>query len=240
MASVSEHYASLLAPIYAWMAGGLDASLARGRAELEELGVAGSLAVDLGAGFGMHSIPLAQAGWKVLAVDSSPVLLSQLAQRANGLPIRARWGDLLQFPRLLAPSEQPDLVLCMGDTLTHLEGRKSVAALARAIAGRLAPQGRFIATFRDYSQLPQGDARFIPVHADDERILTCFLEDAGSHVQVHDLLHERQDGRWNTRVGTYRKLRLAPEDARTLFEESGLRATINTAARGMVRLTAGR
>jgi hypothetical protein len=35
MPSVSEHYESHLAPLYVWMAGGLDSAIARGRAEVD-------------------------------------------------------------------------------------------------------------------------------------------------------------------------------------------------------------
>jgi hypothetical protein len=113
-----------------------------------------------------------------------------------------------------------------------------VAALARDVAACLAPRGRFIATFRDYSSLPRAEARFIPVRADERRILTCFLEEAGAHLLVHDLLHENRNGHWATRVSAYRKLRLAPGEACRLFEDAGLRTQLAPASRGMVRLTA--
>ena len=61
MASAVSHYENLLAPIYLWMAGGLDAALAAGAADVAELAGAPGYAIDLGAGFGMHSIPLARA-----------------------------------------------------------------------------------------------------------------------------------------------------------------------------------
>ena len=56
-----------------------------------------------------------------------------------------------------------------------------------------------------------GTARFLPVRADDQRILTCFLEYGPSHVTVHDLLHEREaGGAWRLQTSAYRKLRLSP------------------------------
>jgi predicted RNA methylase len=75
MATVAEHYRTHLAPVYAWMAGGVDAAVARGESEIAAIlpGLsAGSSAVDLGAGFGMHTIPLGRRGCAVLAVDSCP------------------------------------------------------------------------------------------------------------------------------------------------------------------------
>lgn len=39
MASAAEHYEHHLGPIYVWMAGGCDAALEAGRAEIEALGL---------------------------------------------------------------------------------------------------------------------------------------------------------------------------------------------------------
>ena len=63
MATVAEHYENHLAPIYLWMAGGRQAALQSGSAEVAALHLPtapGAVVLDLGAGFGMHSIPLAQ------------------------------------------------------------------------------------------------------------------------------------------------------------------------------------
>lgn len=161
MATVQDHYASHLARIYVWMAGGVEAALSAGEADLVGLAGEPTLAVDLGAGFGRHSIPLARAGHQVLAVDSSQHLLAELSALADGLPVEAKCADLLSFPELLPVSPKPRLILCMGDTLPHLADLESVRELARRVATSLPPGGRFAATFRDYSRLPSGDNRFI-------------------------------------------------------------------------------
>lgn len=238
MSSVTEHYENLLAPIYLWMLGGADAAFALGKTDLAPVLRDGSFAIDLGAGFGMHAIPLARAGWTVLAVDSSPRLLEQLADFADGLPVKVQCGDLCSFADQMPSGQRADMILCMGDTLTHLETPDAVAALGHSVAARLSPHGRFVATFRDYSRLPSGDARFIPVRSDERRILTCFLEEFGDYVQVHDLLHEHTGDAWVTRVSSYRKLRLLPEAVRQAFSAAGLQATIEPGPRGMVRLIA--
>jgi hypothetical protein len=236
--SVAANYETLLAPVYTWMAGGADAAYVLGASELASVLDKPGFAVDLGAGFGMHTTPLARAGWRVLAIDSSPLLLGELATAAADLPVMTYCGDLLGFAEHLPAGQLADLMLCMGDTLTHLESQAAVAQLARNVTARLAAPGRVIATFRDYSRLPSGNARFIPVRADDQRIMTCFLEEFDDHVQVHDVLHERTGGTWTTRVSSYRKLRLEPASVRRVFSEAGLRAKIEPGPRGMVKLVA--
>ncbi len=54
---------------------------------------------------------------------------------------------------------------------------------------------------------PGGLDRFIPLRADADRIMTCFLESNGSEsVMVHDLIHVRQGETWTLRKSAYPKL----------------------------------
>ncbi|MEP6621905.1 MAG: class I SAM-dependent methyltransferase, partial [bacterium] len=218
MATSEEHYSNLLGPVYAWMAGGPSHAFSTGAADLEGYLPAASFAIDLGCGFGMHAVPLARAGWTVLGIDSSSILIDELREHAVDLPVTATVGDLVEFTAHLSSEQRPDLIICMGDTLTHLPAWQSVSQLAKRIASTLSPNGRFVATFRDYTRLPQGPARFIPVRADDDRVLTCFLEEHPDHVEVHDLLHARKDKQWALSVSSYRKLRLRPTDVLAEFE----------------------
>src|SRR6202021_2787730 len=117
MATVKAHYANHLAPIYLWMAGGMEAALQAGAADLAAWLPGTGVAVDLGAGFGMHTIALARAGYQVVAIDSSAALLQLLQEHSQGLPIRTVEADLLDFRNLL--TDPADLIVCMGDTLTH-------------------------------------------------------------------------------------------------------------------------
>jgi len=241
MASVADHYRSHLAPVYPWMSGGFDAAIGRGETEIGAIVPdlpGGSCAVDLGAGFGMHSIPLARRGCSVLALDSSAFLLDQLKAHAHTLPITAVEDDLLAFQRYL--DRPADVILCMGDTLTHLPDRAAVSQLCTLAAASLRAGGTFIATFRDYTQALVGDRRFIPVKSDADRILTCFLEYAAEHVDVHDMLHERNAGTWQLRVGTYRKLRLDPQWLAAALHARGFSARVEPGPAGMVRLIAVR
>ena len=238
MRSVREHYASHLAPIYVWMCGGAEAALARGEAELDALGLlprASRRAVDLGAGFGMHSIPLARRGFEVLALDGSAELLRELRALAGALAVEAVQDDFLNFRRHLA-GIAPEVVLCMGDTLTHLGDLRAVEALLANAAAALAPCGTFVLTFRDYTIPLEGGHRFVPVKSDADRILTCFLEYGDDCVDVHDLVHERAGGEWRQRVSAYRKLRLAPDRVVAALGSAGFRTRRQAGPGGMVRL----
>jgi 2-polyprenyl-3-methyl-5-hydroxy-6-metoxy-1,4-benzoquinol methylase len=164
MSTVAEHYERHLRPIYVWMAGGAEAALQAGSAEIEALNLPaarGTLVLDLGAGFGMHSIPLAHRGARVTAIDSSAELLRTLTQLRGNLPVRVVNDDLLSFQSHI--EEAPSAILCMGDTITHLPDFGAVEKLIERVSVELAPSGMFAVSFRDYSVPLTGEQRFIPV-----------------------------------------------------------------------------
>jgi SAM-dependent methyltransferase len=239
MPSVTEHYERVLSPVYAWMAGGAEAAIADGQAEIAALDLRlapGARVVDLGAGFGMHTIPLARAGARVLAVDSSAHLLEELRRMAGDLPISTVQDDLLSFRAHL--EEKAAAVFCMGDTLTHLPEHTNVDFLVQEVAEALSSGGLFVLSFRDYSEPLLDEQRFIPVRSDERRILTCFLEYEEDTVVVHDILHERAGDAWETRVSSYRKLRLSPERVTGSLESFGFDPRREDDLRGMVRIVA--
>jgi len=239
MLSVMEHYESHLAPVYVWMAGGIDSAITRGHAEVDAVcsrPLGAKLAVDLGAGFGMHAIPLANLGYSVLAIDSSGTLLDILDSHVGDRSIKTIRDDLLLFKRHLdGPAA---LIVCMGDTLTHLTDRKSVQGLFGDIAESLEDGGTFIVAFRNYASALIESKRFIPVRSDADRILTCFLEYDDDGVTVHDILHERHGTGWRQRVSAYRKLRLSPEWVTQELEVKGFKVRKEQGLAGMTRLVA--
>jgi len=242
VATVNEHYDRHLGPLYSWMIGDVAAAMERNRQELQTLGLrpgTSGAAVDLGAGLGLHAIPLAELGFAVLAIDACGPLIEELRGRAKSLPIRAIEGELLEFRRHL--DSPVDALLCMGDTLTHLPSREAVAALLNDMAAALAHPGVVITTFRDYAAAPLvGEGRFIPVRSDASRSLTCFLEYEGANVTVYDLVHERTEEGTRFSVSSYSKLRLAPEWVSGTLTELGLSVQQDTTPGGMVRIVARR
>lgn len=242
MKSVIEHYDSHLGPVYRWMTGDPASAMERNREELRTLGIVpgrSGLAVDLGAGIGLHAIPLAESGFSVVALEACGVLAEELRGGAESLPIRVVEDDLLRFPE---HCDGPvDAILCMGDTLTHLASLEAVERLLGLVVGSLATPGVFVATFRDYSGAPpEGEARFIRVRGDETRILTCFLEYGPDVVTVYDLLHERGEGGWDLRVSSYPKVRLDPQMVVGVLTAAGLEVRSDVTSGGMVRVIATR
>lgn len=207
-----SHYDDHLGDTYVWMCGGLEAAIRAGREELAAWGIPGrrgERVIDLGCGFGKHTIPLLEAGARVEAIDASRRMLEVL--RANLPPlgsVRTRCGDIvLQLARSLL---RPDAIVCLGDTLTHLPGPVAVQELLQSCARRLAPGGRLALAFRDYSAWSLGETRRFEVRADRHRRVECAVTVLQDAVEVEDSVREQVCGGWTNRAHRYRKLRLAP------------------------------
>ena len=230
-----DHYRKLLSPIYRWMLGDFDAAVARSRMELEALGIGrargGARGLDLGAGPGLHAIPMAELGYRVTAVDLSEELLAELAVARPDIGVVV--ANILEFG---AYSPGPyDVVVCMGDTLTHLPSLDDVDRLFEHVLGSLAPKGTFALTFRDYAtSTRESTDRFILVRADDARILTCCLDYGPDRVRVTDVVHERTQRGWEMRAGAYPKLRLSLDWVVSRLSARGAEVTQATTAMGRI------
>lgn len=90
MNTAKEHYDEQLGAIYGWMAGCSETALQRNRdffRKFEIGNIPRGLAVDLGAGSGFQSIPLAELGFSVVAVDFCSTLLAELNEISGSLSI---------------------------------------------------------------------------------------------------------------------------------------------------------
>lgn len=212
MAAVGEHYSQVLSDVYSWMSGGFEEALQRYTKffNTHNLSPKGSgVAVDLGAGCGFQSIPLAKAGYSVTAIDLDAKLLNELERNCGDLKINILRDDLLNFDKKI--DKVVELILCMTDTLLHLESKEKVNLLFEKVVKALEPRGKFILTFRDLTQELKESDRFIPVKSDENTIFTCFLEYEREKVKVHDIVYRKSADGWKLFNSYYRKLRLSKD-----------------------------
>lgn len=240
--SFQDHYQGLLAEHYSWMFGmSFEDKVEQQRQLLLELELkieSVTVAVDLGCGPGFQSLALMNLNCgKVIAIDQSAPLLAELELNREDKNIVIHRGDMRAFPAFLG-DEAPDLIVCMGDSLTHLESMIELKKLLADTQRCLKPGGRFVATFRDLSQTLTGTNRIIPVNADDERIMTCLLDYEEEAVVVTDIIYRRQKQGWALHKSSYRKLRLSQSLVVSHIEETGFVLRFNEKRSGMVTLVA--
>lgn len=106
------------------------------------LGPSGRI-LELGAGTGRVTVPLARAGYQVTALDHEPAMLAALEARRRRLPaataarITPVVGDLRDF----ALGRRFDLVIAAFNVVEHLYTRLEVDACLRAVRRHLRPGG---------------------------------------------------------------------------------------------------
>lgn len=197
------------------------------------------IAVDLGAGSGYQTIILAEYGYKVIAIDFSVDLLNTLNEKKENYEIDVIKDDINNFTNHLTSVVQ--LIICMGDTLTHLSTLDEVKKLIINSYQSLETNGHLILSFRDfYTRELSGTDRFIPVRSDSEHVFICFLEYFSDYVQVHDLLHTRIASTGETKFtsSSYRKLRINPQFIQETLVEVGFLIDEFVLVNGMITISA--
>ena len=239
MAAVCEHYENHLARYYAWISGGVELKIKENQKFFIEHHIQptrSGLAFDLGAGCGFQSVPLARLGFRVVAMDLSAGMLAQLKKTAKNLPIKTICDDLSNFTNY--ESGKIELVVCMGDTLTHLDTSEKVQALLDTVFSALEAGGCLILSFRDLTQELTGLDRFIAVKSSETTIFTCFLEFEKDNVKVHDIIYEKDNDRWTLKKSAYQKLRISPNWTQKYLQKIGFRIECYEEKNGLVFIIA--
>lgn len=239
MATVKQHYAEVLAEVYSWMSSGFDRALGKNFEFFQQYNISqkgSGIAIDLGAGCGFQSIPLARLGFAVTAIDLDEKLLDELQKNSGELAIATIQDDLINFEQYI--DNEVELIICMTDTLLHLESKEKVSSLFQKVFTSLEDEGRFIITFRDLSQELLELDRFIPLKSDEQTILTCFLEYEPDTVKVHDLVYQKVNDSWKLNKSFYRKLRLSPQWIDRQLKNEGFSEIESEANNGLVTIIA--
>lgn len=234
-----RHYEEHLADYYSWIFGGYEQNIAANRDFFTANRVTpmgSGVAIDLGAGSGFQAIPLGRLGFRVSAVDFSRRLLAELAERIESEQIEILESDILQFSAY--SGRKPELITCMGDTLTHLPDIEAVESLITNCHRELIPGGKLILSFRDLSFELKGVERFIPVRSEAYRVFTCFLEYKSDYTIVYDIINELNESKWQQRVSSYKKLRISEEQIRKILIDKGMIIEVQEKEQGPVTFIA--
>jgi SAM-dependent methyltransferase len=177
-------------------------------ARLLERTARGAAVLDASCGTGFNAAALARRGFEVWATDGSEAMITEAAARFRreqlAIPVRrCLWADL---PATLA--ERFDVVLCVGNSLVHAEGRDAMVEALTGLREMVRPGGRVAVDSRNWEKLHAGrqvvrvadrvitrDGRRclnfyaweIPDRLHDEHVahIVFVFEDAGG-VQTHE------------------------------------------------------
>ncbi len=237
--AVQTHYEAFLAAHYSWISGSMEEQVRKNRDFFSSHGITPDHnpgAIDLGAGCGFQSIPLAGLGYSVTAVDFCESLLGELRSLAGDLNITTVQSDIRHYSSWSVL--HPGLIVCMGDSLTHLDSLQEAGDLVRRCFLELDPGGRLVLSVRDYSSLPAGTVDCIPVRRDDNRIFVCNIRYHETTVTVEDVLYSRTGGSWRRDAGTYTKIRIPPEYLAQIVRTAGFTLQSSEVRDGIITIIA--
>jgi SAM-dependent methyltransferase len=146
----------------------------------------GGTVVELGAGSGRITVPLARDGHTVVAVDRMPTMLAGLARKLTTQPaeLRSRVTPLeADIRRVPTPDRSATVVLCPFNTLMHLYTWRDLLACFQEIARILQPGGWFALDV----QVP--DLRWLCWDADVRHAITPFRHPTTGERLVYSTNH---------------------------------------------------
>ena len=112
----------------------------------------GKTILDVGAATGNLTAYLSSQGYEVTAIDLSERLIAKAAEK----------GVIVQQHNMLAIDELPtfDNIVCIGNTLPHLDSKTSVQLFLQKAYGQLTQRGKLVlqlVNFQKYFAQQQGD-----------------------------------------------------------------------------------
>ncbi len=151
--------------------------------------------LDLCSGQGRHSVPLAQHGYRVTALDLSPAYLNlaRQAAAAHGACLQTVTADMRRIPF----KARFDAIINMYSSFGYLESEADDAQVLESVAQALKPEGRF---FLDMLNREWAVANYIQNdwHAGPDGTLYIERRDldlATSRMHVHFTIVDRSGGR---------------------------------------------
>lgn len=119
-------------------------------ADFVEQKCSGQKILDIGCGTGALALDLVHRGYELAGLDLSSKMIEEANKNKSDLPIHFfKVGDMnesFDFPVVF----KPETVLCLGNSLVHLENEQAVASFFKRVWKLLPSGGRFIIQILNY------------------------------------------------------------------------------------------
>lgn len=227
-----EHYADAALYDYEYRRRRADVTFYRALAKRRLHG--GGRILELGAGSGRVTVPLARDGHEVVAIDQSVAMLDGLRARVAKLPapaaarITPRAGELCTFS---VPGKFA-LAIAAFNVLEHLYTRGELDACLRRVAAHLAPGGAFAFDVQlpDLAWLLRDPSkRWAKTRFTDPRTKRAMFYstnhdyDPISQIASIRLYYEPADGRGPTKIVKLTQRKYFPAELEALLAHAGFR-----------------
>ncbi|MGE5614803.1 MAG: class I SAM-dependent methyltransferase [Bacillota bacterium] len=124
--------------------------------------------LDVACGTGVYSISLAQQGYDVWATDIDAEMVRQVRRKAmeNKVAVNAFVSDMRYLDQHI--SELFDCVMCIGNSIVHLENVDSILAAVIQMKNRLTTSGKLLLQIVNYDRvLAKGITSLPTIHNEE-------------------------------------------------------------------------
>ncbi|MEI6873916.1 MAG: class I SAM-dependent methyltransferase [Spirochaetota bacterium] len=179
-------------------------------------------ALDLGSATGDHALALAALGWELTAVEPSSLLAeaSRKKASASGLPVTTILGDMRDLGNFVEPGSQ-DLVLCLGNTLPHLESMAEIEDLLGKARKALRQGGSLILQLINFSLTREGFV-FPVIKKGSTEFARSYTEGSKGRIGFDTRLTIEGRGTWRDRTELFP---IAPRALGAALAKSGFAST---------------
>ncbi len=185
-----EHYSDAALYDYEYRRRRADVNFYRefAKQHFADTGITEGSILEIGAGSGRVTLPLARDGHRVVAMDQSTAMLHKLQQRRDDSPaavaarIEVLAGDLRTFT--VPGNRQFDLIFAPFNVLEHLYTRVELQACLQRVVQHLTPTGRFVFDV----QLP--DLAWLHRNPEKRWARTKFTDPNTGHKFIYSTNHE--------------------------------------------------
>ena len=200
----------------------------------------GKTILDVGAATGNLTAYLSSQGYEVTAIDLSERLIAKAAEK----------GVTVQQLNMLAIDELPtfDNIVCIGNTLPHLDSKTSVQLFLQKAYGQLTQGGKLVlqlVNFQKYFAQQQGDylgnlpliendkvkfERYYDLNEEGKIIFKTILDDTIKNEELLQPIFADQLTQWLTQIG-FQAINLYGNFKKDPFDKEKSMALIVTAVK---------
>ncbi len=117
--------------------------------------------LDIGCGTGNKTVHFSSVASSIVAIDLDAGMIAKAGQNHARANIRYEVMDMLDIGRHF-PAASFGGILCLGNTLVHLDSPASIQGLLDKTHRLLAPQGRLVLQILNYDRILDGNVEHLP------------------------------------------------------------------------------
>jgi SAM-dependent methyltransferase len=124
--------------------------------------------LDLAAGTGNYSIALSKMGYEVTAVDLDEEMVRKVEEKnkAEGTNTKALILDMKEVENL---SDKFDLIICIGNSLVHLQNKEEIQTLIKKLYKLLEKDGVLIIQIVNYDRILDNNVKELPLISREDK-----------------------------------------------------------------------